>query len=84
MFKQDIPVSQSLFDEILAAHNKVGVNKPLDNVFYGFPKSEGWGCTTFNCATYPSSLGVPSSNLSGSLVKDIPTLKLLVNYWIGL
>ncbi len=79
VIQQKIPVSQADFDAIKAAHDAVGINNPINNVFYGFP---GKNICTFNCATFPSSLGIPIPEASGNMRLYFPELEKLGQPWV--
>jgi hypothetical protein len=70
--EQKIPVSQEQFDAIKAQHDAAGVNNPMGDVLYGFPGPDG---ESFNCATYPSKLGIPIPETSGNLRNYMPALE---------
>ncbi|WP_247547089.1 hemagglutinin (plasmid) [Ralstonia pseudosolanacearum] len=79
VIQQKIPVSQADFDAIKAAHDAVGINNPINNVSYGFP---GKNVCTFNCATFPSSLGIPIPEASGNMRLYFPELEKLGQPWV--
>nr|WP_297350314.1 PAAR domain-containing protein [uncultured Caldimonas sp.] len=76
--EQKIPVSKAEFGRIKAEHDAIGVNRPMDDVRYGFPDE---GACTFNCATFPSKLGIPIPETSGNLRNYIPQLEKNGNVW---
>ena len=72
VIEQRIPVSQAEFDSMRAAHDGLGVNSPFDDILYGFP---GQNACTFNCATFPSRLGMPIPETSGNMRTFMPALE---------
>ncbi|MEJ8798680.1 PAAR domain-containing protein [Trinickia caryophylli] len=79
VIEQKIPLSQADFDAIKAAHEAIGVDNPMDNVFYGFP---GKNANTYNCATFPSSLGIPIPEASGNMRLYFPELEKVGQPWV--
>ncbi len=77
VIKQKIPVTKAEFDAIKAAHEGMGTN-PMDNIKYGFP---GQNACTFNCATFPSKLGIPIPEESGAMRNYMPLLEELGTPW---
>jgi|GEM_PF-3145620 len=78
VIEQKIPVSLAEFDAIKAAHDGIGVNNPMDNVLYGFP---GQNACTFNCATFPTQLGIRIPEASGNMRSYMPLLEKLGQPW---
>ena len=79
VFEQKIPVTKAQYDAIVSAHEARGVNVPMNDVLYGFP---GQNSCTFNCATYPSQLGIPIPETSGNMRNYMPLLEQLGQPWI--
>jgi len=83
VIQQQIPVSQAQFDTMQAAHDSIGGGNPMDNVLYGFPPKGGTapvGCY-FNCATFPSSLGIPIPENTGIMRTYMSQLEQLGTPW---
>jgi hypothetical protein len=78
VIKQDIPVSQAEFSTIRQAHEAAGINRPMNNVLYGFP---GKTPCTFNCATYPEQIGIQIPEPSGNMRIYMPLLEGLGEVW---
>lgn len=76
--EQKIPVSSADFDAIKAAHDAIGVDSPMDNAFYGFP---GKNASTYNCATFPRKLGIPTPEASGNMRLYFPELEKQGQPW---
>lgn len=72
VYKQDIPMSEAQFNAIRAEHDARPLGEPLpDDIRYGFPFPDS---PAFNCATYPSTLGIPIPDRRGLLATFIPKL----------
>ncbi|NWD72291.1 hemagglutinin repeat-containing protein, partial [Pseudomonas gingeri] len=83
VYQQQISVSQAQFDAIQAAHDSIGVGNPMGDVLYGFPAKGGAvpvDCY-FNCATFPSSLGIPIPESTGAMRTYMPQLEQLGMPW---
>ncbi|WGG52039.1 DUF4150 domain-containing protein [Rugamonas sp. DEMB1] len=78
VIESKIPVSQAQLDSIMAAHEKIGVNSSMDNILYGFP---GKNSCTFNCATFPSELGIPIPEATGNMRNYMPELEKAGKPW---
>ncbi|MNM75532.1 hypothetical protein D3C81_873230 [compost metagenome] len=78
VIEQKIPVSEAQLNAIKANHERIGVGNPMDNVLYGF---RGQNACTFNCATFPSSLGIPTPEASGYMRNYMPLLENLGQPW---
>ncbi|MCE3602670.1 PAAR domain-containing protein [Massilia sp. P8910] len=79
VIEQKIPMTQAQYDAVVAAHEARGVKMPMDDLLYGFPK-EG-GCT-FNCATYPSQMGIPIPETTGNMRTYMPALEEVGVPWV--
>ena len=79
VIEQKIPMSKAEFDAAKARHDAIGLNKPMDDVLYGFPNE---GACTFNCATFPSKIGIPIPEKSGNLRNYIPNLEQQGEVWV--
>ncbi|MGO4502609.1 MULTISPECIES: hypothetical protein [unclassified Dyella] len=78
VIEQQIPLAQADFDAIQAAHNSIGVGNPMNDVLYGFP---GQNACTFNCATFPSHLGIPIPEATGNMRSYMPLLEQRGQLW---
>ena len=73
-----ISMSHEQFDMIKLAHNAIGINSPMNNTMYGFP---GKNSCTFNCATFPMSIGIPIPEATGNMRNYMPLLEKLGMPW---
>ena len=78
VIEQKIPVSQAQLNAMMKAHEGIGVGNPMDTVLYGFP---GQNACTFNCATFPSRLGIPIPEASGNMRTYMPSLEKAGQPW---
>ena len=83
VYRLDIPVTKEELDAIKASHDAFGLNKPMENVFYAFPPKKGVAPAEghYNCATFPSRLGIPIPEQTGMLTDYIPQLEQLGAPW---
>jgi RHS repeat-associated protein len=77
VYVQSIPVSKADFGRIRGQVLDEFSNGPLLNKRYAFPGPKG----CFNCATWPSSLGIPIPEPSGNLRLYIEELKRVGRPW---
>jgi uncharacterized Zn-binding protein involved in type VI secretion len=79
VIEQKIPMTKAQYDAIAAVHKARGVEMPMDDLLYGFPKPGG---CTFNCATYPSQMGIPIPETTGNMRSYMPALEKLGVPWV--
>jgi hypothetical protein len=66
-------VAEGQFDYLRTWYTS-NLETPL-SVQYGFPGKPGWNTCVFNCATFPSYLGMPIPEYGGQLRNYIPALE---------
>jgi hypothetical protein len=66
-------VAEGQFDYLRTWYTS-NLDTPL-SVQYGFPGNPGWNTCVFNCATFPSYLGLTIPEYSGNLRNYIPALE---------
>jgi len=83
VYEQKIPVTQEQFAEIKNLHDSIELKKPMEDVYYAFPGKGGAnpGTCYFNCATFPSYLGVPVPESTGIMNIYMPYLERLGKPW---
>lgn len=81
VFEQKIPLTRAQYDAAVVEHASRGVNKPMDNLFCGFPDPQNPNPCAFNCATFPSRLGIPIPERTGIMRDYIPELEKVGAPW---
>lgn len=81
IWEQKIPMSRQEYDAVVAAHNARPPNVPMDDLLYGFPKPGNPNPCAFNCATYPSKLGIPIPEKTGNMRDYVPALQEHATPW---
>lgn len=81
VYEQKIPMTRQEYDAVVAAHDARPPNVPMDDLLYGFPKADNPNPCAFNCATYPSKLGIPIPEETGNMRSYVPALKDLSKPW---
>ena len=82
VYELKIPVTQEQFDAIQAAHDLLVARGAMDDIRYQFPpKSGDWAPNMYNCATFPSCLGIPIPETTGQLSRYMPELERLGTPW---
>jgi hypothetical protein len=80
IYRLDVEMSPTEFNAVRRAHDSMGVDKVIDDVYYGFP---GQNACTFNCATFPGKLGVPLPESSGRMRQYMERLRSIGKIWRG-
>lgn len=81
VFEQKIPLTRAEYDAAVAEHAARGVGAPMSDVLYGFPNPANPNPCAFNCATYPSRLGIPIPERTGIMRDYIPELEKVGEPW---
>ncbi len=73
VYKLDVPVTRPQFERAQQLTAERGLEVPLEEFPYAF-KTGGADTAPYNCATYPSSLGLPIPENSGAMLTVIPKI----------
>lgn len=72
VIEQKTPFLRAQFERMKKEHENMRADGPLEDVLYGFP---GPNEDTFNCATFPSRLGIPIPEETGNMRTYMPPLE---------
>ncbi|MDK2127037.1 hypothetical protein, partial [Parachitinimonas caeni] len=82
VYEQKMFFSQEEFDVIRARHEQLVSRGPMDDIRYQWPpKSGNWPPNFYNCATFPSCLGIPIPETTGKLQFYMPALEAVGAPW---
>ncbi len=82
VYEWKIPVTPEQFEAIQAAHDLLVARGAMNDIRYQFPPRTGdWPPNTYNCATFPSCLGIPIPETTGQLRLYMPELERLGTPW---
>ena len=71
VIEQRIAFLRAQFDRIRKEHDRIRADSPSEDVLYSFP---GRNECAFNCATFPSKLGIPIPEKTGNMRTYMPSL----------
>jgi hypothetical protein len=80
VYELNIPVSQERFDSIKTKHDTLASQQQLDHIRYQWP-TDPMPNNAFNCATFPSCLGIPIPENTGKIQSYMSEFERMGKPW---